>query len=214
MLWLRLFLSVASLRSQIEHRFVKFENLIFSFEMNFLKYFSAFVVTSTKFLFCSAIVENCGRSNSSLEPTQSSEVMEAEEFPWLVGIHHRQTDIFLCNGHLISSKHVLVSSECLESEVNWRRIYLIYVIAGQRDIKKWNEKWKYANLKSIDKVKNKENLKELLLLTLIRTFELSRTVQPICLNGNSCDKLTKCSATLVSLQVLICFVCNLQFWVP
>lgn len=164
--------------------------------MNFIKFSTLSFLLILKLPNFPALVENCGKTQHPLGLIQCGENTRSGDFPWLVGIFQRQMDKFLCNGHLISAKHVLTSESCIKHQVKELKVHLIFVIS-QHSMNSRDEHVKYANLKNIDIVTSKQNLSEIYLLTLKTSLDFSKTLQPICLNGNSCDETEKCSATLV-----------------
>lgn len=162
--------------------------------------FLLFLITQSDFSLGST--SNCGRAKL-FESTSTNETVGAGEFPWLVSIHNKCSNEFICNGHLISKRHVITSGICLFERLDDVSSALIYVVAGRKSLKASSRGAQSRNVKEIYQSKLLKNsiANDISVLVLERPVTLSSTVQPICvIDGKfegTCLDTESCNGTLV-----------------
>lgn len=146
-----------------------------------------------------ALVDNCGRTKHELGLIKC-------DFPWLSSIHHSETNIFLCNSHIISERHVITSGNCLIENLqeHVHAAVLVYIVVGRISLSekpKTNQIYKVRQIR-LSEIRNFEALivyQELAILTLSRSIIFSKSVHPICIKRDiKCEE--KCSVTRVSFE--------------
>lgn len=149
--------------------------------------------------FSQGSVKGCGR----LE--QSSDSSPTTEFPWLVSIHNKFSKEFLCNGHLISKRHVVTSGACLFEGLEDVSSALIYVVAGRRSLKTKTKTEQTKNVKYINRINVLKDsiFEDTAILVLDSPVVFSKTIKPICVLGgtkSTCLDSESCPGKLVSLR--------------
>lgn len=133
------------------------------------------------------VEETCGRTQHPLGLIHCGPEARSGDYPWLVGIFSVKKNEFLCNGHLISKRHVITSERCVSEALNESETVhdsQIYIIAGQNELhssQNENQKLKVKIVHQlIDSFKALQQC-NILLMTLEVPLSFSKTVQPICL---------------------------------
>jgi secreted trypsin-like serine protease len=130
--------------------------------------------------------ETCGRSQTPFGIVKSENKIESGEFPWLCAVLEKKTKKFLCNGHLVSKRHVVTSSSCLDQEIEDVIAANIHVVLGKLLLTESDENAQIKNVLKIYKTRqlNREfTFQTVVLLTLQNFVEFSKTVQPICFSS-------------------------------
>lgn len=51
--------------------------------------------------------EECGKRKGFIETSFGGQNTRKNEWPWLVALFYRETEVFFCGGSLLSRKHVM-----------------------------------------------------------------------------------------------------------
>lgn len=149
--------------------------------------------------FSQGSVKGCGRLEESPESSPTT------EFPWLVSIHNKLSKEFICNGHLISKRHVVTSTACLFEGLEDVSSALIYVVAGRRSLKTKTKTEQTKNVKYVNRINVLKDLifEDTAILVLESPVVFSKTIKPICVLGgpkSTCLDSESCPGKLVSLR--------------
>lgn len=167
-----------------------------------MRFFLVGVLIVSSFSKAFSLDENCGRTQHPLGLVKcGNEDTRPGDFPWLVGIFNKEKRKFICNGHLISKRHVISDSDYISDKFQSVHYSLFHVIVGQHNLKSAVDDSQKFGVRKIHKPNNVDwyLFYKFLILTLENSVTFSETVQPICLSDSTC---VDCGGILVRLNNL------------
>lgn len=185
--------------------------------LNFVKamiivYLAIFILLTRTSL---QVTENCGRTQHPAGIIRCSNVTRPGDFPWLVEVRHKFTDKFLCNGHLISKRHVLTSTYCLNEELEEISHILIFVTVARHSLVSDSKNLGISiNVKEIRLTSSSSYSYHatIAMLSLERSAHFTKNIQPICLNGDSCFEIYDRDKSNSLGTVVKCMISSLRFF--
>lgn len=166
------------------------------------KFFTAAILFFTTFC---AQYESCGKTHRPLGLIKCSENVRIGDYPWLVSIHHVNQEKFICNGHIISQRHVLTSGKCLIDSLKTEIHSAVLVLVKINHFNLTDESQKQSEFIKVRQIRLSEtenfvelfSFQEVAILTLEQELKFSPNIQPICLSNKIMCQEEKCSVTEV-----------------